>query len=442
MDNTLDTLELLRTERTQLVEETGSDHGLGAATDAIVARLPEPSPERDAALEALYAEFDPVIRRADESADEPSDLDAILAAAPFDAQPGGPVASGDALADRMLGAWQGRIAGCVLGKPVEGCVKEEIDAVLASAGETEITDYLPEPVVLAKWAEWKDDVKLGCCRGNIRRAEFDDDINYTVLSLTVLESKGRAFTPVDVMWAWLRLLPAGQTYTAERAAYRNFLNNIAPPESARVRNPCREWIGAQIRADFYGYANPGDTRAAAAMAWRDACISHRKNGIYGAMWSAACNAAAFACDDPERVVRAGIAALPPASRLAAALNEVLAWWREDPADWRRCHARILARHEGMNWVHTINNACIVALALLYGGMDLARTIGIAVHAGLDTDCNGATAGSIVGAMLGARALPPAWIAPFNDTVECSLATFGTNRITDLAARSVRIAGSR
>ena len=100
MDNTLDTLELLRTERTQLVEETGSDHGLGDATDAILARLPEASAKREAALDALYADFDPVIRRADASADEPNDLDAILAAAPFDVQPGGPVASGDALADQ------------------------------------------------------------------------------------------------------------------------------------------------------------------------------------------------------------------------------------------------------------------------------------------------------------------------------------------------------
>ncbi|PKO18861.1 ADP-ribosylglycohydrolase family protein [candidate division BRC1 bacterium HGW-BRC1-1] len=440
MDSTLDLLDLLRTERTQLLEETGSDANIGEALEKILAQHPTASPERDAAFEALYLSVDPIVAAADADVSrEPNDLDAILAAAPANLPALGAVATGDNLADRMLGAWQGRIAGCILGKPVEGFSKEEIDQVLASVGETTITDFVPEPTVIPRWAELKDDVKMGCLRGNIRRAEFDDDINYTVLSLLVMESKGRDFTPVDVMWAWLKLLPAGQTYTAERVAYRNFLNNVLPPESACVRNPYREWIGAQIRTDFFGYANPGNPRAAAAMAWRDACISHRKNGIYGAMFSAAANAAAFASTDIEQAVREGIAVLPEQSRLAIALNEVIAWWKEDGTDWPRCHARILKRHDGMSWVHTINNAAITVMALLFGGGDLGRTISIAVHAGLDTDCNGATAGSIVGALRGARALPAKWIAPFNDTVECSLASYGTNKITDLATRSVKIA---
>ncbi len=442
MDPTLDYLELLRTEATQLREETGGDAGLAATLDALVARMPDPTPDREALLISLYADYEPVIRAADALPDEPSDLDAILAAAPVDEPAPHAPANPATLADRIHGAWLGRIAGCILGKPVEGFPKEEIDKVLAAAGETEVTDYLPVPSASARWETWKDEYKERSCRGLITRAEMDDDINYTVMALRVVEQSGRDFTPQDVMWAWLKLMPAAQSWTAERAAYRNFLNSVPPPESGRHQNPYREWIGAQIRTDFYGYINPGNPVEAARMAWRDACISHRKNGIYGAMWAAAMVAAAFTADTPEQAIRAGMAVIPRKSRLRAALEATLAWHRDIPRDWRACHARILDAYGNYHPVHTINNACLVALGLLYGEGDFGRTIGIAVHAGLDTDCNGATAGSVVGAMIGGAAVPGKWVDLFGDTVCCSLAMHAVEKISDLAARTARLAVPR
>ena len=90
-------------------------------------------------------------------------------------------------------------------------------------------------------------------------------------------------------------------------------------------------------------------------------------------------------------------------------------------------------------VHAINNAALVLLGLLYGEGDFGRTIGISVMGGLDTDCNGATAGSIAGAMLGARALPGKWVDPLNDRIESIVVGFSDCRISDLAKRTDAVA---
>jgi ADP-ribosylglycohydrolase len=96
----------------------------------------------------------------------------------------------------------------------------------------------------------------------------------------------------------------------------------------------------------------------------------------------------------------------------------------------------------MHWIHTINNAMIALMAVLLGRGDFSTTIGIAVMSGLDTDCNGATAGSLLGALLGAKALPAKWVGPLNDRLESAVEGEHTNAISALAERTLAIAMKR
>ena len=59
--------------------------------------------------------------------------------------------------------------------------------------------------------------------------------------------------------------------------------------------------------------------------------------------------------------------------------------------------------------------------------------------GFDTDCNCATAGSVLGMMLGAQNLPEAWTAPLHDTVLSGVDGFGLVCISDMAARTKALA---
>jgi ADP-ribosylglycohydrolase len=59
--------------------------------------------------------------------------------------------------------------------------------------------------------------------------------------------------------------------------------------------------------------------------------------------------------------------------------------------------------------------------------------------GVDTDCTGATAGSILGAILGAKRLPKKWTAPFGDKVESYIKGKRWWRTSDIVRRFIRVA---
>ena len=336
---------------------------------------------------------------------------------------------------RILAGWTGRMAGCLLGKPVEKVAREGIRAILESSGRWPLDGYfsaegVPEEV-LARYP-WNRASRPTSLRENIAGMPEDDDINFAMLNLHVLETAGPDFTTEDVAAAWLGLLPALSTFTAERVAYQNLLDKFDPPETARRRNPYREWIGAQIRADVWGWVSPGDPVRAAELARRDARLSHTGNGLHAEMFAAAMVAAAFVEARPRAVVRAGLAVIPQEGRLAEALRFALDLAETEPA-WEAALDRLYARYGHYHWVHAINNAALVAAALLYGEGDFSKSICLAVMGGWDTDSNGATVGSIVGTMSGE--VGERWAGPLRGEVRSSLKGFDHAHIADLARRT-------
>lgn len=374
---------------------------------------------------------------------EPSELSAIQAAAEGEASE---KAKPDF--DKIYGAWLGRCAGCLLGQPVEGWRRARINGLLEETGNLPLTYYISSdiPEELRKKYDVNDDKRAYGAEktgwiNNVSYMPEDDDTNYTLLALKLVETYGRDFTPDDAAESWLMNLPLLHLCTAERVAYINLAQSIYPPESASHRNPYREWIGAQIRGDLFGYICPGDMKTAADMAWRDASISHIKNGIYGEMWVSAMLAKAAVCGDVEAVILSGMRQIPTQSRLHAELSEMLRRYHVGETA-EKAAGYILTKYDennGHHWCHTISNAAIVALGLLWGEKDFARTMELCLTMGFDTDCNCATAGSVLGMMLGAEKLPKKWIDPLCDTVLSGVDGFGLVKISDMAKRTVKLA---
>lgn len=342
------------------------------------------------------------------------------------------------LENKMLGAWLGRICGCLLGKPIEGCWKEHIWEMLEGNDNYPMTRYIRydrfTDAMKEKypWLEWK------CFADKVSYMPFDDDTNYMVLDQKVIEKYGRDFTPYNMSQAWMALQPKDSYCTAERRAFINFVNGLEPPVSAQYKNAYREWIGAQIRGDYFGYINPQSPELAADMAFRDACISHIKNGIYGEMWASAMIACAFSTDNIVDIIRGGLAQIPSTSRLYERIEAVIDWYKSG-ASREECFEKIYAEwddHDTHHWCHTISNAMIVAASLLYGEGDYGKSVCISVQAGFDTDCNGATVGSIVGIINGANGIDKAWTDPINDTLETTIFGVTMVKISECAKKTI------
>ncbi|GAA2249561.1 ADP-ribosylglycohydrolase family protein [Streptomyces atrovirens] len=341
-------------------------------------------------------------------------------------------------------AWLGRAAGCLLGKPVEKLPLTGIRQLAQATGNWPLTTYftahgVPEPLLTQY--PWNRRSATTSLAENIDGMPEDDDLNYPLLNLLVLQRHTRAFTPTDVARVWLDELPAGRTFTAERVAYRNLLGGLEPPLTARHHNPFREWIGALIRADVHGWTNPGDPAAAAEQAHRDATLTHTANGVYAAMFTAAVIATAATGDhDVHACLRTGLTVVPPRSRIARAVRQAVRLAHEH-TDFDTVvdvlHATHAATH---HWVHAVPNTALIAAALTHADGDFTGSVCRAVSGGWDTDSNGATAGSVAGLLAGSpRALPERWTAPLKNRLATSVGDFhGTGfdtlaRLTHLEA---------
>lgn len=344
------------------------------------------------------------------------------------------------LKDRISGAWLGRICGCMLGKSVEGVKTSELIPFLKETGNYPMHRYIYRSDL-----KNTDVSKYGFnFSGRIYADEIDgmpvdDDTNYVVLAQKVIEQYGRDFTPLDISAAWLTYQGKDAYCTAERVAYCNFIKGYAPPQSAIYKNPYREWIGAQIRGDYFGYINPGNPELAAEMAWRDASVSHVKNGIYGEMFIAAMLAVAATTDSMKDIILGGLAEIPQTSRLYRDVMAVVEAYDGGVAQ-AECFEMIhkcYNEYTGHGWCHTNSNAMIVVASLLYGEGDYGRSVCMAVETGFDTDCNGATVGSVIGMAYGEGAISEYWSKPINNKLHTTIFGVGTVNISDCVEKTMK-----
>jgi hypothetical protein len=292
------------------------------------------------------------------------------------------------LEDKVRGGWAGKMIGVSYGAPTEFRSNGRIF-------EGEIA-WSPERVSNALS---QDDLYVG-----MTLAETMDRLG---LDATV-EQYGEAFKDSQY-----RLWHAN-------AGARRLLNlGIEAPMSGHPKyNIHANDIDFQIEADFIGLMSPGLPRESNKYSERVGRVMNHGDGLYGGIFVNGMYTAAFFESDVRKVVEQGLACLPARSAYARLVRDVLGWAEENPEDWRKTWQLIQdtwdrndSCPEGALQPFNIDakiNGAYVALGLLYGRGDFARTLEIATRAGQDSDCNPSTAGGILGVMLGYSRIPDSW----------------------------------
>ncbi|MBS5522287.1 MAG: ADP-ribosylglycohydrolase family protein [Clostridiales bacterium] len=361
--------------------------------------------------------------------------------------------------ERLKGAWYGRAIGCLLGIPVEGWHREKIHDFLEASGQLPLSGYMRSDVGTPVRKQFNisdedfgqsyDRTKI-CWKNNVSSFPVDDDTNYTVCALRLLENYGRNFTCQEAAQNWLMSFPVLHACTAERVALQNILNGILPPDSGKYLNPYREWIGAQIRGDFFGYIHPGRPMDAAKMAWEEGRVSHVKNGIYGEMYIAALLSLAGAwlpASDWKDWNMAGcwlcenaLLQIPPKSRLAADISRIIALYKTE-ASFESAVEFIHGEYNeknGFDWCYVNPNAMIVTACILWFARDFSMGVIKAVESGFDTDCNGATVGSVLGMLGGFSVIAPKWLEGLEQVLTTSIHKYEKVSLEDAVKRTMKL----
>lgn len=365
---------------------------------------------------------------------EPNDFDGIMAQA-IDAPELLPL-SDEEYEKRIKGAFYGRCASVILGKPLEmGLSKDFIKKYLESVDAYPLNDFVDA------YSEKLDYRLRGDCvystKGNVEFAQADDDIHYTLLGLRFIEIFGFEIEPWKVLKNWADNIPYLWCWCASRVAYYHYVVGTLPLEKIPYTiNPWRECIDGQIRTDIWGYVFPANLKKACEFAHKDTSVTLTKNGIYGGMFVAGALSCALSQNPTvDRIIDAGLASIPKKSRLYEAISLVREWYRENP-DWNAVADKILEKYGYLPCEATINNMAIVALGIIAGELDYTKSITIATMCGLDTDCNAGTVGSIVGGAVGIDNIEKRWIDPLNDTIKSAVACFAECKISDICRRII------
>jgi len=268
----------------------------------------------------------------------------------------------------------------------------------------------------------------------------NDDLDLQLVWLKMLEDRGAEFGLPDFADYWMRYLRA-YPWNEYGFCMRNLERGLRPPVSGWFENYYVDEMGSPIRSEIWACVAPADPQRAAAYAWMDSAMDHAGGeGMWGEMFWAAVESAAFVLDDPLALIRIGLAMIPPSCDIARVIREAV-WLHQNGVQWAEARDRIVRIYGNDQPCNAIQNHGFTVLGWLYG-RDFGDKLCKAVNCGYDTDCTGATLGALLGILGGTNAIPREWSDPVGQSIVLHKFTgaFDAPRsIAELTERTVAVA---
>ncbi|MCL1857275.1 MAG: ADP-ribosylglycohydrolase family protein [Kiritimatiellaeota bacterium] len=337
-------------------------------------------------------------------------------------------------------------------------------------------------------AEYRNKV-LGCWLGKNVGGTFGAPFEWMrqVNDVSFYVQKDLNGTPLpnddlDIQLLWLVALEDNLTVTSHRLAEywvsnvtphwaeygigkTNMRQGLPPPISGTYKNAFKNSCGSYIRSEIWACIAPGNPVRAAQYAYEDAILDHGNGeGVYAEVFMSALESMAFVVNDLRTCIMTALTFIPAECGVAAAVATTLECL-DAKKSWKETREIVLERHRGRlaPWFHVSKEDCakgfdtgtlgydvpsniaLTLTGLLWGGKDFGEVQCICVNCGEDTDCTGATAGSVWGILYGADAIPQKWLDPIGRgirTICLNIGDFGwriPKTVDNLTDRTLRIA---
>ncbi len=331
--------------------------------------------------------------------------------------------------DKMKAGWVGQMAGVGWGGPTE----------FHSKGVIMPAEKMP------KW------------RPEMINQFGQDDIYVEMTFLRTLEQYG---FDCSIRQAGIDFANSGYNlWHANRNGRDNLRKGIAPPDSGHPKfNKHADDIDYQIEADYSGLIAPSLPNVVIKLGEKFGRLMNYGDGMYGGQFVGAMYAEAFFEDDIEKIVRAGLKAIPKDSQYAECIRDILVWYKQDPDDWQKTWELVEKKyHEDAKYTHGLCsrpggkdassidaklNGAYIILGLLYGKGDPDKTIIISTRCGQDSDCNPSNSGGVLFTTIGFENLPERFKSALNPEGKFSHTPYNFPTLIKVCEKLVRQAVKR
>jgi len=285
--------------------------------------------------------------------------------------------------DKVYGCWIGKNAGGTLGGPLEQMF-----------GQEEMFDVWWYPKLV---------------EGGIP----NDDLEIQLVWLQAIRDRGIYLTARDLAEYWLDCI----SYNPDEYGLNktNLRKGLQPPVSGWYNNWFKDCMGSPIRSEIWACIAPGAPNIAAQYAYEDAICDHAGGeSVYGEIFNATLESVAFLIGDRTRLVEIGLSMIPQKCLTAKAIRTAVQSFNNG-LDWKKAREHVKEAVFSPIAQYSPINLGFQTIGLLYG-KDFGDAICKAVNCGWDTDCTGATVGSIWGIINGKSGIPKKWIEPLGDKI--------------------------
>lgn len=306
--------------------------------------------------------------------------------------------------DKVYACWMGKNCGGTLGAPLEKIYGEE------------------EPFNI----DWYPELREGGIP--------NDDLEMQLIWLKAVEEQGFDLTARQLAQYWLDYI--GYNWDEYGLNKTNLRLGLLPPVSGYFNNWFRDCMGSPIRSEIWACLAPGNPALAARYAIEDASVDHAGGeGLWGEVFNAALEAAAFVEHDPHILLDIAASYIPTHSAVYRAVQAARAA-RSGGKSWQEARKLVMEATPHYNAQYAPINLGFQALGWLYG-TDFGDTLCTTVNCGYDTDCTGATVGALLGILKGRAGLPQKWTEPLGEHISTNASwgglrniEVGANRIPD------------